>query len=47
MIELRLGTILSEEFSVVNGFKQCETLFPLLFNLVLEYVVLASVRTAY
>lgn len=37
---LQLGTVLSEEFRTENGLKEGHTLSPLLFNLILENIIL-------
>jgi hypothetical protein len=37
--KVHIGKLLSDKFPVQNGLKQGDTLFPLLFNFVLEYAI--------
>ncbi|XP_073946541.1 uncharacterized protein [Choristoneura fumiferana] len=38
-LKVRVGKALTEEFEVVTGLKQGDALSPMLFNLILEYVI--------
>jgi hypothetical protein len=37
--KVRVGKLLSDKFSLLNGLKQGDTLSPLLFNFDLEYAI--------